>query len=142
MKLSELKQILLEVSELNFELPTGELVPRHFHITEVGQVYKNYIDCGGMVRQEKNVSLQLWEAGDHDHKLAPAKLKSILTLSEKVLKIEDGVIEIEYQRETIGKYGLDFNGKNFLLTKKFTDCLAKDKCGEQSGVQCCADGCS
>jgi len=38
-------------------------------------------------------------------------------------------IEVEYQGTTIGKYGLDFDGKNFLLTTKLTDCLAKDQCG-------------
>lgn len=139
MKLSELKQILSNVDELRFELPTGKLVPQHFHITEVGQINKSFIDCGGTIRQEKNVSLQLLEAGDHDHSLAPAKLNSILNLSERVLKIEDGEIEVEYQSDTIGKYGLDFNGNNFLLTTKYTACLANDKCGEPAGVQCCSD---
>jgi hypothetical protein len=43
--------------------------------------------------------------------------------------LEDLDIEVEYQAETIGKFGLDFDGKNFLLTNTQTDCLAKDKCG-------------
>ena len=47
----------------------------------------------------------------------------------KILKIEDLEIEVEYQADTIGKFGLDFDGRNFLLTNKQTDCLAKDKCG-------------
>lgn len=42
---------------------------------------------------------------------------------------DDLEIEVEYQGNTIGKYGLDYDGKNFLLTTKLTDCLAKDKCG-------------
>ena len=42
--------------------------------------------------------------------------------------MEDLEIEVEYQGATIGKYGLDFSGENFLLTTKLTDCLAKDKC--------------
>ena len=54
---------------------------------------------------------------------------NIIELSEKVLKIEDLEIEVEYQAETIGKFGLDFDGTNFLLTSKQTDCLAKDQCG-------------
>ena len=38
-------------------------------------------------------------------------------------------VEVEYQSDTIGKYGLDFNGKEFLLTTKQTACLASDACG-------------
>lgn len=129
MKLSEFKNKLANAAELNFKLPNGEFVPQHFHITEVGQVNKHFIDCGGTVRQEKTVSFQLWEAADYDHRLAPQKLNSIIALSEKVLGIEDGEIEVEYQSDTIGKYGLDFNGKDFLLTQKQTTCLASDHCG-------------
>lgn len=59
----------------------------------------------------------------------PEKLFNIIELSEKTLNITDSEIEVEYQGETIGKFGLDFDGKNFLLTNKQTDCLAKDACG-------------
>jgi len=129
MKLSQLKQHLNGVQEVNFELPNGSLVPQHFHVTEVGQIHKHFIDCGGTVRNEKSVNFQLWEAGDFDHRLAPQKLVSIIALSEKVLGVEDSEIEVEYQSNTIGKYGLDFDGKNFLLTAKTTACLASDACG-------------
>ena len=50
-------------------------------------------------------------------------------MSQNKLDIGDLEIEVEYQGATIGKYGLDFDGKNFLLTTKMTDCLAKDNCG-------------
>jgi hypothetical protein len=129
MKLSEFKTKLSSINELNFKLPNGTIVPQHFHVTEVGQIRKHFIDCGGIVRNEKVVNFQLWEAGDYDHRLAPQKLQNIIELSEKVLKIEDAEIEVEYQSETIGKFGLDFDGKNFLLTSKQTACLASDACG-------------
>jgi hypothetical protein len=135
MKLSELKNKLNGVGELNFELPGGFFVPRHFHITEVGQINKKFMDCGGTVRLEKIVNFQLWEAGDTDHRLTPGKLKDIIVLSEKVLGIEDAEIEVEYQGDTIGKYGLDFNGKNFLLTFKQTVCLASGSCGSTGAKQ-------
>ena len=45
------------------------------------------------------------------------------------MDIENTEIEVEYQGDTIGKFGLDFNGEYFLLTNKKTDCLAKDQCG-------------
>lgn len=129
MKLSELKTKLVGLSEINFQLPGGNFVPRHFHVTEVGQVRKHFIDCGGTVRHETTVNFQLWEAGDFDHRLAPQKLSSIIALSEKTLGIEDAEIEVEYQDNTIGKYGLDFDGHHFLLTNKHTACLASDACG-------------
>lgn len=129
MKLSDFKKQLTSVTELNFVLPSGIVVPKHFHVTEVGQVTKHFIDCGGTVRNEKVVNFQLWEASDFDHRLAPQKLSSIIALSEKVLNVEDAEIEVEYQSDTIGKYGLEFDGKNFLLTSKQTACLASDACG-------------
>ncbi len=129
MKLSELKTKLADVTELNFQLPNGSYVPKHFHVTEVGQINKHFIDCGGTVRREKVINFQLWEAGDFDHRLAPKKLVDIIALSEKILAIEDAEIEVEYQSDTIGKYGLDFNGKDFLLTQKLTACLALEQCG-------------
>ena len=129
MKLSEIKKQLSTATELNFELPNGTFVPEHFHVTEVGIINKNFIDCGGVVRNEKVANFQLWNANDTDHRLKPAKLLNIIALSEKVLGMEDLEVEVEYQSDTIGKYGLDFNGKNFVLTSKQTDCLAKDNCG-------------
>ena len=129
MKLSEFKNKLQGINELIFLLPNGSQVPKHFHITEVGQINKRFIDCGGTIRNEKTVNFQLWEANDFDHRLAPQKLMDIINLSENKLEIEDAEIEVEYQAETIGKYGLDFNGSNFILTTTHTNCLAEDKCG-------------
>ena len=129
MKLSEIKKHLATAEAVNFQLPNGTFVPEHFHVTEVGQITKNFIDCGGTVRHEKVTNFQLWNANDTDHRLKPQKLLNIIALSEKVLGIEDSEIEVEYQSETIGKYDLDFNGKDFVLVSKQTDCLAKDNCG-------------
>jgi len=129
MKLSEVKSALKSLETIGFQLPDGSLVPSHFHVTEVGKVSKHFIDCGGTVRQEDVVNFQLWNADDYDHRLHPEKLISIIELSEKVLQIKDHEVEVEYQGETIGKFGIDFDGTNFLLTTKQTDCLAKDACG-------------
>ncbi|WP_405397623.1 DUF6428 family protein [Maribacter sp. Asnod2-G09] len=129
MKLSEIKNHLAELETIAFQLPNGELVPNHFHVTEVGKITKNFIDCGGTVRNEEVVNFQLWNANDYDHRLHPEKLINIIELSEKVLGIEDLEIEVEYQGQTIEKFGLDFDGTNFILASKQTDCLAKDNCG-------------
>lgn len=129
MKLSEIKKQLAELDTIAFQLPNGELVPNHFHVTEVGKITKHFIDCGGTVRNEEVVNFQLWNANDYDHRLHPEKLLHIIALSEKTLGIGDLEIEVEYQGQTIQKFGLDFDGNHFLLTSKHTDCLAKDKCG-------------
>ncbi|WP_298504719.1 DUF6428 family protein [uncultured Maribacter sp.] len=129
MKLSEIKKHLTYLEKIAFELPNGQLVPKHFHVTEIGEVTKKFIDCGGTLRHDKVINFQLWNANDYNHRLYPEKLVHIIELSEKVLKLDDLDIEVEYQGETIEKFGLDFDGTNFLLTTKQTDCLAKDNCG-------------
>ena len=129
MKLSEIKTILATAESVNFQLENGEIVPEHFHVTEVGIVTKDFIDCGGTVRREKVANFQLWDADDYEHRLKAGKLLNIISLSEKVLGMEDLEIEVEYQSGTIGKYDLGFDGTNFLLLAKKTACLAMDKCG-------------
>lgn len=129
MNISEMKQSLAGLDAVNFRLPTGEYLPAHFHVTEVGLVSKHFIDCGGVERKETVANFQLWEAGDYDHRLAPQKFLHILNLSEKILGNEDLAIEVEYQQETIGKFGLTFDGTDFVLTPKQTACLAQDACG-------------
>ena len=129
MKISEIKENLARIEAINFKLPDGSYLPPHFHVTEVGLVTKHFIDCGGVERTETAANFQLWEAGDYDHRLAPQKFLHILNLSKKVLREDDLDIEVEYQQNTIGKFGLDFDGIDFILTPKQTACLAQDACG-------------
>lgn len=152
MKLSEIKNHLSKLEAVNFKLEDNTFVPEHFHVTEVGIVTKYFIDCGGTVRNEKVVNFQLWDANDFEHRLKSQKLMNIIGLSEKVLGMEDLEIEVEYQSGTIGKYDLDFDGKDFILLNKTTACLAQDQCGIPTAKQkvnlteitnessCCAPG--
>lgn len=118
MTLEQIKEILPTLENVEFQLENGTFVPEHFHVTEVGQITKNFIDCGGTIRNEKVVNFQLWNADDYEHRLKPGKLLNIIKLSEEKLGIEDAEIEVEYQAETIGKFDLDFNGKSFVLKKQ------------------------
>lgn len=153
MKLSEIKALLPQLESVNFQLPDGTFVPEHFHVTEVGIIRKDFIDCGGTVRSEQVVNFQLWNANDTEHRLKAGKLLNIISLSEKVLGIEDHEIEVEYQGSTIGKYDLGYSDGNFQLLAKQTACLASDKCGipadklkvpmaelGQSTQSCCTPG--
>lgn len=146
MKISEIKDTLSRLQSVNFKLPDGKYLPPHFHVTEVGLVTKHFIDCGGVERKEAVANFQLWEAGDYDHRLAPQKFLHILGLCKKVLGDEDLDVEVEYQQNTIGKFGLEFDGKDFILIPKFTACLAQDACGipdkdlKPAAAACCSGG--
>jgi len=129
MTINEIKKALSNLETIAFELPNGSLVPNHFHVTEVSKIFKDFIDCGGTRRSETRAAFQLWEADDYDHRLHPEKLVNIIELSQKLLDLGNEEIEVEYQGETISKYGLDFDGKNFKLTTKQTACLARENCG-------------
>ena len=130
MKLSEIKNHLNDLKKISFKLPTGELVPSHFHVTEVGKTTKDFIDCGGEVRVVEFINFQLWTENDFEHRLLPQKLIYIIEQSEQAFKFKDLEIEVEFQGvETIGKYDLDFDGNHFILISKTTACLAEDACG-------------
>ncbi|MFY0627917.1 MAG: hypothetical protein JXR07_16580 [Reichenbachiella sp.] len=129
MKLSEIKESLNQMEHIQFFLPSGELVPSHFHVTEIGSVQKSFIDCGGTLRKESVINFQLFTANDFEHRLSAHKLQSIIELSEKELALKDEEIEVEYQGDTIGKYGLELIQGAFHLINTQTDCLAKDNCG-------------
>ncbi len=129
MTIEEIKSHLQNSKTIAFQLPSGDLVPAHFHVTEVGRVTKHFIDCGGKIRHQEVANFQLWEENDYNHRLHPEKLVHIIELSQELLGIGDLEIEVEYQGATIGKYGLDHDGSQFLLTTKMTDCLARENCG-------------
>ena len=145
MLITAFKQTLRELDTLKFQLPNGEFVPAHFHITEVGNITRNFIDCGGVQRQENKLNLQLWVASDTDHRLDPTNLLNILQLAEKQLGNSNIEVEVEYQQSTIGRYKLAFNGAVFQLINTQTACLAPNQCGipqEKPRVRVTASGLS
>ena len=145
MLLSAFKQTLSELDKLKFQLPNGQLVPSYFHITEVGNVTRNYIDCGGVLRQENKLNLQLWVSSDTEHRLKPDNILNILQLAENQLGFLDLELEVEYQQTTVGRYKLALNGEVFELVNTQTACLAPNQCGipqEKPRVRLTASGLS
>ena len=65
---------------LHLMLPDGDFVPAHFHITEVGRVRKDFIDCGGTVRSATSCVLQVWVADDVGHRLDTTRVANIIRL--------------------------------------------------------------
>ena len=123
---------------LHLRLPDGSFVPPHFHVTEVGRIRKDFVDCGGTRRTALSCSLQVWVADDTDHRLTAGKLANILRLAGPLLQGEgEGEplpVELEYEDTVISQYPLltieiTPMGLLFDLGGKHTDCLAKDRCG-------------
>jgi len=132
-----------EKSSLRFVLPSGQSIPGHFHITEVGKVGKDFIDCGGTRRSSTSCVLQAWTAADIDHRLGAGKLAKILRLAEPMLGSPELPVEVEYGPDVMSHYYLSdieigTNELRFYLVGKQTDCLAKDKCGVNG---CNTSGC-
>lgn len=144
MTLRELKTLLAEnpARELLLELPSTEFVPEHFHVTEVGLVRKDFIDCGGSRRSLDYCSLQAWVAHDLDHRMTTDKLGKILSLSGSVLPDDRVTVEVEYEAPYISQFPLIDIGVNaevmiWRLGVKHTACLAPDKCGVTPITTCC-----
>jgi hypothetical protein len=121
-------------------LPSGEFVPDHFHITEVGRVHKQFIDCGGTRRESFSCALQVWVANDTDHRLNSTKLSQIMKVAAGLVS-DDMPLVVEYGSETVANYPLgdvEVTPKGLLLVlgAKPTACLAPDKCGVEG---CCGD---
>ena len=119
---------------LQLVLPGGEVVPQHFHVTEVGGVRKDFIDCGGTKRVASWCVLQAWVATDVEHRIGAEKLLKILEMGASVMPGDFLPVEIEYEDGVISQYPLAAVEVGeaalvFKLEKKHTDCLAKDKCG-------------
>lgn len=121
-------------------LPSGEFVPNHFHITEVGRIQKTFVDCGGTHREIVSCLLQAWTAHDVEHRLVAGKLVKILKLGEKVLGSDDLPVEVEYgdvaSQYAVTDVEVTPKGLLFILAGKRTDCLAPDKCGVSKCKSC------
>jgi len=119
-------------------LPSGEFVPDHFHITEVGRVEKQFVDCGGTRREAISCVLQVWVANDKDHRLQSTKLGKIMNVAAPLLA-GDLPLVVEYGSDTVSQYpvgDVEVTPKGLLLIlgSKPTACLAPEKCGVKG---CC-----
>ena len=147
MNITELKSVLDLNPEkgLRFILPNKETIPAHFHITEVGHVQKDFIDCGGTRRAVSSCVLQAWvAANDEEHSLSAGKLGAILKLAGKILPSEELEVEVEFEAPYISQFPVESaeakgDAVIFHLTTKHTDCLAKEQCGlESANSSCCS----
>jgi hypothetical protein len=127
--------------KMHFMLPDNSFVPSHYHITEIGRVHKDFIDCGGTIRSTEACVLQIWVANDFDHRLHTTKLSAIMQAANSLFNSDTLPVEVEYEGETISQYpisGFEITpcGLLFYLGTKHTACLAPEKCNV-TGTGCC-----
>ena len=128
-------------AKMHWMLPDNSFVPAHYHITEVGRVQKDFIDCGGTVRSSTACVLQVWVANDVDHRLESSKLASIMDVAAPLLLSDELPVEVEYEEGVISQYpigGMEVtpSGLLFYLGTKHTACLAPEKC-KVGDTGCC-----
>jgi hypothetical protein len=145
MTVGEIRAVLGNNSDapLHLMLPDGDFVPGHFHVTEIGRVQKDFIDCGGTTRSVVSCLVQVWVAHDTAHRLTAGKLAGILRLAAPLLKSDELPVEVEYESTAVSQFPIAAaevtpSGILFHLGAKHTDCLAPDRCGVgPNGTGCC-----
>ena len=136
MNLESLKRMLAgdPSAQLMIQIGSEQNVAAHFHLTEVGKISKDFIDCGGVRRSSEKCVLQTYVANDVEHRLAPSKFLGILEKASVLGFGDETEVEIEVQGATIETYSVAdvVNENGFLILRANpiqTACLAPDACG-------------
>jgi Family of unknown function (DUF6428) len=134
MKLSDLRAVLEKHPNTlpRFVLPDGDFIPPHAHVTEVGYVVKNFIDCGGVTGKSETVLLQTHVGQDTDHRLKTDRFAKILQLGGKVLPYDQLEVEVEYDCCVVAQYPVSDARPagahlDLILGKRRTQCLAQER---------------
>jgi len=125
-----------------FVLPDGDYIPSHAHVTEVGHVVKNFIDCGGMTGQEEKVLLQTHVGDDTGHRLTSDRFSKILQLGTRVVPNSDIDVEVEYDCCVVAQYPIvdarpEGEHLNLILQRGRTQCRARERRESEKAETCC-----
>jgi hypothetical protein len=148
MKVSDLRTVLGKYPDTfpRFVLPDGDYIPPHAHVTEVGHVAKNFIDCGGVMGKAESVVLQTHVGSDVDHRLRSDRFAKILELGQRVLPHEELDVEVEYDCCVVAQYPIQSakpagEHLDLILGKRQTQCLAQERrkaATDEATEACCA----
>jgi len=144
MNTAELTALLAAFGEkpVSFVLPDGGRIPAHAHITEVGRIDREFLDCGGVLRRTSFCCLQAWVADDTDHRLSAGKLVTIIGRALEPLGLAALPVEVECEDGLISQFPVVSVSAGdavvLHLGTKHTDCLAKEICLPVPGA---AEGC-
>ena len=147
MKLRELQSILETNPETfaRFVLPDGDCIPAHAHLTEVGHVVRNFIDCGGLSGKEEKIVLQTHVGGDTAHRLRSDRFAKILQLGHRVVPNADLDVDIEYDCCVVAQYPIaeakpDGNYLKLILRRGHTQCRAREREEKaKTATGCCTE---
>jgi len=126
-----------------FVLPDGDCIPAHAHVTEVGHVVRNFIDCGGLTRKEEKVVLQTHVGSDKDHRLRSDRFAKILRLGNRLIPSADLDVDIEYDCCVVAQYPIaeatpEGDHLNLILRRGRTQCRARERRDRETAAPCCA----
>ncbi|MFN2622456.1 MAG: DUF6428 family protein [Chthoniobacterales bacterium] len=145
MKFSDLRRTLEQHPKTfpRFVLPDGDYIPAHAHVTEVGHVAKNFIDCGGVLGKSETVLLQTHVGRDTEHRLRSDRFAKILQLGERVLPHNELEVEVEYDCCVVAQYPIMEVKRageylDVVLGKRQTQCLAAGRRKAADADVCCA----
>ena len=125
-----------------FVLPDGDYIPAHAHLTEVGHLVRNFIDCGGLTGKEEKVVLQTHVGSDTDHRLRSDRFAKILQLGSRVIPSTDLDVDVEYDCCVVAQYPIaeitpDGEHLNLILQRGRTQCRARERSDPETAVGCC-----
>jgi hypothetical protein len=128
---------------LRFVLPDGDYIPAHAHVTEVGHLVRNFIDCGGLTGKDEKVVLQTHVGDDTDHRLRSDRLAKILRLGNRVIPSADLDVDVEYDCCVVAQYPIaearpDGEHLNLILQRGRTQCRARTRREIETTARCCA----
>ena len=126
-----------------FVLPDGDYIPAHAHVTEVGYVVRNFIDCGGLTGKEEKVVLQTHVGKDTDHRLRSDRFAKILRLGDRVIPSACLDVDVEYDCCVVAQYPIaevrpDGEHLNLILQRGRTQCRARERRVGENATDCCA----
>jgi Family of unknown function (DUF6428) len=125
-----------------FVLPNGDCIPAHAHVTEVGHVVRNFIDCGGLTGKEEKIVLQTHVGSDTDHRLRSDRFARILDLGNRVIPSANLDVDVEYDCCVVAQYPIaeaapDGDHLNLILRRSQTQCRARERRDSETAA-CCA----
>ena len=138
-------QVALEAnpeSSPRFILPNGDYIPEHAHITEVGHVIRNFVDCGGVTGREERVVLQTHVGNDTEHRLRADRFAKILRLGNRVIPGADLDVDVEYDCCVVAQYPIEEarpegDHLNLILQRGRTQCRARERRDIETTASCC-----
>lgn len=144
MRLHELQKTLKlnPAKSPRFILPDGGHIAVHAHVTEVGHVVRNFIDCGGNIGKEEKVLLQTHVGDDIEHRLKSDRLSNILQLGLRVLPTTELDVDVEYDCCVVAQYPiLEVKPKgeylDIILQRGRTQCRARERREAALDEGCC-----